>query len=48
MRSSLVILLLVTSGLGNPIPITPSNNNNKASSTFGTFENVGFVVHNIR
>ena len=47
MRSSLVILLLVTSGLGNPIPNTPSNNN-KAPSTFGTFENVGFVVHNIR
>ena len=47
MRSSLVILLLVTSGLGNPIPITPSNNN-KASSIFSTFENVGFVVHNIR
>ena len=42
-----MILLLVTSGLGNPITITPSNNN-KASSAIGTFENVGFVVHNIR
>ena len=46
MRSSLMILLLVTSGLGNPIPSSPSNI--KATSAIDTFENVGFVVHNIR
>ena len=44
-----MILLLVTSGLGNPIPSSPFNNKvllgNKAT---GTFENVGFVVHSIR
>ena len=46
MRSSLLILLLVTSGLGNPIPSSPSSI--KATSTIDTFENVGFVVHSIR
>ena len=46
MRSSLMILLLVASGLGNPIPSSPSSI--KATSAIDTFENVGFVVHNIR
>ena len=41
-----MILLLVTSGLGNPIPSSPFNN--KAVSTIDTLENVGFVVHSIR
>ena len=41
-----MILLLVTSGLGNPIPSLPSNN--KAASNVDTLENVGFVVHSIR
>ena len=59
MRSSLlVLLLLVTSGLGNPIS---SNNlvtsrldnplsfsSNKVSRNIDTFKNVGFVVHTIR
>ena len=51
MRSSLVILLLVTSGLCNPIY---SNNEvmsrlaNPISSTNDNFKKVGFAVHNIR
>ena len=45
MRNSLVILLVVTSGLGNPISSYPSN---QASSTIGTFEDAGSVMHSIR
>ena len=59
MRSSLLILLLlVTSGFGNPIS---SNNlvtsrldnplsfsSNKVSRNIDTFKNIGFVVHTIR
>ena len=61
MRSYLLILLLlVTSGLGNPISISSNNlvtsrpdnpiffSTNKASNTINTIENVGFVVHTIR
>ena len=45
MRSSLlVLLLLVTSGLGNPL----SFSSNKVSRNIDTFKNVGFVVHTIR
>ena len=55
-----MILLLVTSGLGNPISISSNNlvtsrpdnpiffSTNKASNTINTIENVGFVVHTIR
>ena len=45
MRISLVILLLVTSGLGNPTPSSLSNNNKVA---IDTFKNAAFVVHPIR
>ena len=44
MRISLVILLLVTSGLGNPTPSSLSNN----KIVIDTFKNAAFVVHTIR
>ena len=50
MRSSLVILLLVTSVFANPIPSNKEMSRlaNHISSTNDNFKKVGFAVHNIR
>ena len=44
MRISLVILLVMTSGLGNPTPSSFSNN----EVAIDTFMNAAFVVHTVR